>query len=493
MVKLDGIGAKALFEGPGIGWDGFLVLDSFFSEIDKDEVDLSVNLGKGIVTYYPIWASPMDTVCESSMGIAIALEGGLGAIHLNNTPEEAAREINLVKRFENGFIEEPLTVSPDTTIDELVHLAETKGISSYPVTHDGTSDGRLVGIITKSDYSRKKHSHMRVKDRMVSDVIKLTLPFRSDDHLSEANDLLIDSRNPILPIVDSKDNLQYIVTRSDIEKNEDYPHSTKDENKQLRVLFACGTKDEEYDRIDKCFAAGADGVIVDTSQGYTKFPTAMLDYIYRKFPDKLLVGGNISTTMGAKKLAKHHIDVARIGQGIGSICTTQGTLGKGRSQPNAVYHSCKALRKQGILGLADGAIKSAADIYKALAIGGNSVMVGNLIAGCDESPGEVIIDKATNLPVKRYRGMGSAEVLNERETRDYSAIAQGVSGTVVYTGSIHMYIPKIMETVKESFFLDNCRNIEEIHKKLYSGRLRFEALSSTAMLESRPHDLVRYD
>jgi IMP dehydrogenase len=277
--------------------------------------------------------------------------------------------------------------------------------------------------------------------------------------LKQANKKLWEKHLLFLPIVDKKGNLKYLVTRADLDKNEEYPLATKDEKKRLRVLFAVETrKDPAYERLERCFAAGADGCIIDTSQGFTKYEMAMVKYINRKYSDKLVIGGNISTPEAYRFLNKLGLDAYRCGQGSGSICTTAGAIGISRAGAAGVYHSAK--QKGRMKTIADGGLRQVGDIKKALTLGAHCVMLGNMLAGTEESPGETMIDPETGLPVKVYRGMGSKEA-NVGGIRGYSKLPQGVSGNVRYRGSIHQWVPLIRDGLYSAFQVLNVRSIQE--------------------------------
>jgi IMP dehydrogenase len=493
ILARSGVSAEELFNTPyGLSYDDFYTLDTVLSTIDKADVTFLQEVGKGITIHRPIWSSPMDRVTEHEMGIAIALEGGIGVIHNNfKTPHQEAEEVLKVKRFENGIINDPLTVGPNMSLEEVAMLTKDSGVSSFPVTEDGSTHGKLVGLITRNDYSLRKHQGLEVKDRMVRlpDIHLFELPFKTDNPIDEANDELLEGHASVLPIVDKDGTLQSIVTRTDVEKADDYPLATRDSKGRLCVLFSCDTRDENaYPVLEACFGAGADGVIVDTSQGFTRYAFDMLRYVAQKYPDKLLVGGNVSTPEACVELAKLGVDVIRIGQGPGSICSTQAVLGKGNAQATAVYESAKY---SPVPILADGGVKGPGDIYKALALGAKHVMVGSLAAGCEESPGKTHRDHEGNF-WKEYRGMGSAQVLEEKAgARGYGRMPQGVPGLVPHKGSIHEYVPVLVDTVAESFYGDNCRTIEELHDSLHAGRLRFKQRTQSSLVESKPHSIRR--
>jgi IMP dehydrogenase len=494
-----GLSARELFKrGEGVTYDDFTILNTTYSEIDKSDISLEAHLGRNITLRTPIVASPMDTVTSTAMCIAIALEGGIGCIHYNfknpdGSPniEEQIKVVEQVKRFENGFIENPVTVSPEQTIREVLESSQRNkvgksSIDNFPVTENGEPHGKLLGLLRQQDYSRRLHTNVQVKDRMVplDKLIMAEWPIT----LNQANAMLWERHLLLLPIADKKGKLKYLVTRSDLDKNDEFPLTTKDENKRLRVLFAVETRPEfAYPRLERGFASGADGCIIDTSQGFSRYEAEMIKYILQKFPDKLIIGGNISTPEAARLLAKEGLHSYRNGQGTGSICTTAGAIGISRAGAAGIYHSAKS-SKMATIG--DGGLRQVGDIVKTLTIGADAVMLGYMLAGTQESPGEVEIDEGTGMPIKIYRGMGSKEA-NVGGIRGYSRLPQGVQGNVNYKGSVHEWIPLIRDGLISAFQVMNVSSIEELHKRMYSGEIRFERRTIASLQESGVHDIKK--
>jgi IMP dehydrogenase len=297
-----------------------------------------------------------------------------------------------------------------------------------------------------------------------------------------------------LPIVDATGNLRYLVTRGDIANESRFPLATTDGDGRLRVLFAAETRTEiAYERLERGFAAGADGVVVDTSQGHTRFAHDMLKYIGMKYPDKVIIGGNVSTREAASAISElDYVDAFRCGQGSGSICTTAGTIGVSRAGAVGVYECAEELTRHRrddhrLVTIADGGIREAGDIVKALAVGAGVVMLGNLLAGTEEAPGETI--ERDGKHVKTYRGMGSAEALKGKQQRGYARHPEGVSGAVPYRGSVHKHVPLLMDAVRHGMEVLNCASIIELHQRLYNDELRFERRTAGSLAESRPHSL----
>ena len=500
-----GLSAEEFFKrGEGITYDDITTLDTIFTDIDREDITLKTELGNGIFLKTPIMASPMDTVTNAEMCIAIALEGGIGCLHYNsyNEPgglsdiDEQIREIERVKRFKSGFIEHPITVSPDNTIGQVIEIIEQNRIGkskidNFPVTYGGRPNGKLLGFLRKQDYSGTKHTSSKVRDRMLALEKVITAEWSPELTIKEANKILWDEHILTLPVVE-QGRLKYLVTRSDIDKHEGYRLATIDENKRLRVLFAVKTKPEigheRYERLERGFAAGADGCIVDTSQGFTKYSFEMLKYILKKYSDKLIIGGNISTREAYESLVKLGIHAYRAGQGSGSTCTTAGAIGISRAGATTVYECTRQGDK--LIGIADGGLKETGDIYKAILLGANVAMLGNMLAGTEESPGETIIDPESGIPIKIYRGMGSKEA-NVGEIRGYSKLPQGISGHVQYNGSIHEWVPLIIDGLLSALHIHNCRNIKELHNKMYDGTIRLERRTLGSLRESGVHDLVK--
>lgn len=497
------VSAKKLFkEGVGLTYDDFIVLHGY-TDFAVDDVDLSTKLTRNIKLKIPVVSSPMDTVTEAEMAIALALQGGIGVIHYNfDSIDKQVEQVSKVKRFENGFVEDPVTSSSENYIDDLVKIREQTGISTIPITEDGSSHGKLIGIITKNDYSFPLHKGKKIKERMspLKDLMIAEWPFPGDDPLNEANRKLLGSHRGVLPIVDKQGNLKYLVTRSDIEKNEQFPLATKDEYKRLRVFAAVETRPETaYERIDKLMDAGVDGIVLDTSQGYSKFEIGIIKTIKKtqKYNGLEVVAGNIATSEACLKLIEAGADALRIGQGTGSICTTQDVSAVGRAQATAVYECAKTAINFKIPIIADGGISKIADIDKALCIGAHTVMMGSMLAGTAEAPGAY--EYIQGIRVKKYRGMGSEEAMERGGAVRYSLdktkikVAEGVSGYTRDKGPIQKRVPYLMQGVRQSLQKIGHKDIASLHKALYGSLLKFELRSPSSQREGGIHDLVSYE
>ena len=464
--------------GREFNYSDVIVLQNKLTDFGVEDIDLTTQLSKNIKIKIPIISSPMDTVTEADMAIAMALQGGLGVIHYNMSPEEQAKQAERVKRFESGFIENPVTVSPETSISEVSEIRKKKGISTVPVTENGKPNGKIVGIITKDDYSLQRHESLKVKDRMTLLknllVAKWSELSKETDPLEKANSILLESHRGTLPIIDDFGNLIYLVTRPDIEKNEVYPYASKDQEKKLRVAVAV----ESY--LDKARARAeathkfADAFIIDTSHGFTSFVKQVIQELHEKYPGKDVIAGNVSTAEATKFLIEAGADAVKIGTGPGSICTTTKQLGVGRLQGSAIYECAEMARKLApqygyIPIIADGGIREFGDFLKALALGADSVMVGYMLAGTKETPGE--FEDENGKLVKKYRGMGSEEAMKAGSAVRYGTqglkirVPEGVVMKIEYKGGVHEIIPRYAMALRQGMQKTGCKTIEELHNK----------------------------
>ncbi len=489
MDPSSGVTAEELFRsGQGITYDDIILLPGYIS-FALDDVSLQTKLTAEIELKRPVISSPMDTVTESEMAIYMALLGGIGFIHYNNTIDEQVAHVRKAKRFENGFIMDPVVLSPDHRIRDVDRIKEKYGFSGVPITENGRLGGRLVGIVTRTDIDFESDRNLYVRDVMTSDVV--TAP--EGITLAEGNEILKESKKGKLPVVDNDGCLVSLMSRTDLRKNRDFPLSSKNPSKQLMVGATVGTRESDRERLVALEEAGVDVVIFDSAQGYSSFQTDIIKWTKKKFPALQMIGGNVATKEQAKGLIQAGVHGLRVGMGSGSICITQETVAVGRSQGSAVYDCARMAHDCGIPVLADGGVRSIGDIAKAIAIGASGVMMGSMLAGTDEAPGDYFYEGGIRL--KRYRGMASREAmamgggkryLNEN---DPLKVAQGVSGSVVDKGSIVDYVPYLMQGVKHTMQDMGCRNISEMHKRLYNGDLRFELRSPSAQREGGVHSL----
>lgn len=462
-----------------------------YCDFPQSEIKVSSRFTSRIDVGVPVVSAAMDTVTDHRLAIALALEGGIGVIHRNNTIEEQVEEILTVKRFKNGFVQCPVTLSPDHTIEDVVRIKETLGYSTIPVTDTGTPQGVLVGMITKNDYSYKLHKELPVRERMIDcdHLVTATWPLT----LSAANALLLNSHKGVLPIVDGEGHLMYLVTRTDIEKHESFPHSCVDRNKQLRVFAATGTRDEDRERIRELVKAGVDGIVLDGAHGHTVFNSRMLCHIKENYSHVDVIPGNVVTAEATLQLIKSGADAIKVGMGAGSICITQVVTGVGRPQGSAVYECAKVAAGHGIPVIADGGIADEGDVAKALALGASTVMIGSLFAGTEESPGYYLYNNR-GVRVKTYRGMGSLKAMRKGSADRYglsansAMAAEGVEGTVSDKGPLSSYVRHLVQCLKQSMQKAGSRSIEELH-----GKATFVVVSHASQVEGGVHDLISFE
>jgi len=485
----DGHDADELFEKyGGLTYDDFNLLPGHIS-FALDDVSLATNLTERVRLQIPILSSPMDTVTESSMAIGLALLGGIGIIHYNNTIEEQARHVWRVKRFENGFITEPVVLSPDHRIEDIDRIKAEHGFSGIPITEDGTLASRLVGIVSNRDIDFEPDRTRRLREVMTMDLV--TAP--EGVTLTEANRILRESKKGKLPIVDAEGRLASLVSRNDLRINEDFPLATKGADKQLLVGAAISTREDDRERLAELARNGLDVVVIDSSQGDSVYQIRMIEHIKTTYPDLGVIAGNVVTRRQCESLIDAGADALRIGMGPGSICITQVTTAVGRAQASAVYECSRYAHERGIPAIADGGLSSSGHVCKALALGADCCMLGYLLAGTTEAPGEYFYEG--NVRVKRYRGMGSIEAqLEGGEKRYFSKktripVAHGVSGTVVDRGPLTTFIPHLMQGVRDSFQKVGCRDLAALQAAIESGELRFEPRSPSAQVEGTVHGL----
>jgi len=492
MQIKDGFSAEEIFTTPtGYAYNDFIILPGYI-DFAPDDVFLETNLTRNIKLKSPLVSSPMDTVTEAEMAIALALWGGIGIVHYNNTIEQQADLVGRVKRYENGFINKPLVLSPQHRISDIDMIKARYNFSGIPITENGKLNSKLVGIVTNRDIDFE-----RDRTRPLSEVMtKEMLTAREGIALTEANKILRTSKKGKLPIIDAEGRLIALLSRSDLLKNREFPLATKDEKKQLRVGAAISTKDESKDRLAALSDAGVDVVIIDSAQGNSIYQIEMIKYIKKKFPHIDIIGGNVVTEEQCEMLIRAGADALRIGMGPGSICTTQTTMAVGRPQATAVYRTARYSNKQGIPVIADGGIANIGHISKALALGASTAMMGSMFAGTNEAPGEYFYENGVRL--KKYRGMASMEAMEAGGSKRYFAedakiiVAQGVSGAVMDKGSMNDYAPYLLQGLKHSFQDMGIRTVKSLHEKLYSKELRFEIRSAMAQREGHVHDMYSY-
>ncbi len=489
MASKSGLTAEELFKsGQGITYDDVILLPGLIS-FALGDVSLETRLTREIELKRPIASSPMDTVTESNMAVYMALLGGIGFIHYNNSIEEQVGHVRRAKRFENGFIMEPVVLSPEHRIEDVDRIKSRHGFSGVPITENGLMGGKLVGIVTRTDIDFETDRSLYIRDVMTRDVV--TAP--KGITLEEGNRILKESKKGKLPVVDEDGCLVSLMSRTDLRKNRDFPLASKSPSKQLMVGATVGTRSADRERLEALVDAGIDVVIFDSAQGFSSFQIEMIKWAKKHFPDLQVVGGNVVTAEQSVGLIEAGADALRVGMGSGSICITQETVAVGRSQGSAVYDCAGVARECGVPVLADGGVRSIGDIAKAVAVGASCVMMGSMLAGTDEAPGEYYYEGGVRL--KSYRGMASREAMAAGGDKRYLTedeqlkVAQGVSGSVVDKGSVVDYVPYLMQGVKHTMQDMGCRSIAQLHDGLYDGRVRFELRSPSAQREGGVHSL----
>lgn len=479
----------------GLTYDDVLLLPGH-TDVIPSEADTSSRVTRRITVATPLISSAMDTVTESRMAIAIAREGGLGIIHRNLSISEQAAMVDRVKRSESGMITDPITTTPDATIDEVDALCATYRISGLPVIDD---EGRLVGIVTNRDMrfvSGFERQSTKVRDVMTSENL---VTGRVGIGAGEVISLFAQHRVEKLPLIDDEGKLAGLITIKDFDKSEKYPLATKDDQGRLRVGAAIGFFGDAWQRAEALRDAGVDVLVVDTANGQS---AGVIDIVRRIKADSSfdhidVIGGNVATREGAQALIDAGVDAVKVGVGPGSICTTRVVAGVGVPQVTAVYEASLAAREAGVPVIADGGLQYSGDIAKALVAGADTVMLGSLLAGTDESPGEIVFQGGKQF--KQYRGMGSLGALQTRGKKtsyskdryfqadvpsDDKLIPEGIEGQVAYRGPVSAVAYQLVGGLRQSMFYVGARTVEELKAK---GR--FVRITAAGLKESHPHDV----
>ncbi|KAH9936807.1 IMP dehydrogenase [Epithele typhae] len=521
--RSDGLSVQDLMDSRvhgGLTYNDFLLLPGHIDFSAADVVTES-RITRNVVLKTPFLSSPMDTVTESEMAIAMALLGGLGVIHHNQPAAAQAAMVRAVKRHENGFITDPVVLTPDHLVEDVLDVKGRLGFAGIPITDTGKLGGKLVGIVTNRDIQFRSHS-TRLAEVMTTDLVTA----KEGITLQEANDILRDSKKGKLPIIDSNGCLTSLLARSDLLKNKTYPLASKlPESKQLYAAAAIGTRPADRERLELLVEAGLDIVVLDSSQGNSVFQLEMIRWIKQTFPKLEVIAGNVVTREQAANLIAAGADGLRVGMGSGSICITQEVMAVGRPQATAVYAVAEFANKFGVPVIADGGVSNVGHVVKALCLGAGAVMMGGLLAGTTEAPGEYFWHDGKR--VKTYRGMGSLEAMeqgkpaapsverggngpgsskppaksttleNAATSRYFSEssavkVAQGVSGDVQDKGSVHAFLPYLYVGLQHSFQDMGVRSVPELREGVKAGTVRFELRTTSAQIEGGVHGLNSY-
>ncbi|GAA2364059.1 IMP dehydrogenase [Dactylosporangium salmoneum] len=473
----------------GLTFDDVLLLPGE-SDVVPSAVDTSSRITRNITLRMPLVSSAMDTVTEARMAIAMARQGGIGTLHRNLSIDDQAQQVDMVKRSEAGMVTNPVTCSPDDTLGDVDTLCGRYRISGVPVTD---ADGQLVGIVTNRDMRFVSDPNTRVRDIMTSaPLITARVGVSKDEALA----LLRQHKVEKLPIVDESGKLRGLITVKDFSKSEKFPHATKDEAGRLRVAAAVGVGEDSYKRARTLIDAGLDIVMVDTAHGHNRQVVEMVQRL-KKETSVDVVGGNVATYEGARSLAEAGADAVKVGVGPGSICTTRVIAGVGVPQITAIMEAARACRPLGVPVIADGGVQYSGDIAKGIAAGADTVMLGSLLAGCEESPGDLIFINGKQF--KTYRGMGSLGAMQSRgQARSYSKdryfqddvnsddklVPEGIEGQVAYRGPLAAVAQQLIGGVRSGMGYVGAPTIAEMHE-----RARLIRITAAGLKESHPHDI----
>lgn len=469
----------------GLTYDDVLLIPAY-SEVLPKEVELKTRFSRNIDLNIPFVTAAMDTVTESSMAIAIAREGGIGVIHKNMGIDEQARQVAIVKRAENGMIYDPVTIRQGLTVRDALKIMSEYHIGGIPVVD---SDNHLVGIVTNRDLRFERRLDKTIDEVMTKDNL-VTTDQQTD--LRAAAQILQENKIEKLPVVDKHNRLVGLITYKDITKAKDKPMACKDSKGRLRVAAGVGVTVDTMERAQALVEAGVDAIVIDTAHGHSKGVIGKLHDVKAAFPNLDVVVGNIATAEAAKFLVEHGADAVKVGIGPGSICTTRVVAGVGVPQLSAVYDVYSALKETDVPLIADGGLRYSGDVVKALAAGGSSVMIGSLVAGTEESPGDTIIFNGRKF--KSYRGMGSLEAMEQKNgSRDRyfqgdvcdvkKLVPEGIAGRVPYKGTVQEVIYQLVGGLRSGMGYCGASSIAGLHNA------KFTRITNAGVLESHPHDI----
>lgn len=464
----------------GLTFDDVLLIPAQ-SDVLPADVSLKTKLTSKITLNIPLMTAAMDTVTESKMAIAIAREGGIGVIHKNMTIEQQVQEVDKVKRSENGVIVNPFFLSPEHTVTEADELMGKFKISGVPICEGG----KLVGIITNRDLKFLPDFNVKIKDVMTKDGLVTS---HVGTTLHEAQEILMKHKIEKLPLVDDEGYLKGLITIKDIEKAVQYPNTARDEKGRLLCAAAIGVTDDVLDRAGALVEAQVDALVLDSAHGHSKNIFKVLEKVKAAFPNISVIAGNVATASATQALIESGADAVKVGIGPGSICTTRVVAGIGVPQITAIYDSANIAAKYGIPIIGDGGIKYSGEIVKAIAAGANVVMVGSLVAGCEESPGDTEIYQGRQFKV--YRGMGSIGAMNHGSRDRYfqqnnkKLVPEGVEGRVPYKGVLSDTVYQMMGGLRAGMGYCGCATVDELQEKA-----QFIRITNAGLVESHPHDV----
>ena len=468
----------------GLTFDDVLLIPAY-SEVLPREVNLKTKFSRNITLNVPLVSAAMDTVTESGLAIAIAREGGIGVIHKNMSIEEQARQVHAVKRAGNGMIYDPVTIKKGSTVADALSMMKEFHIGGIPVVDD---DRKLVGIVTNRDLRFESDVNRPVDEVMTSEGLVTT---SQTTDLEEAAKILQEHKIEKLPVVDNDGRLVGLVTYKDITKAKDKPFACKDKLGRLRVAAGVGVTADSMQRVDALVAAGVDAIVIDTAHGHSKGVIGVLKDVKAKYPHIDVVVGNIATGDAARYLVENGADGVKVGIGPGSICTTRIIAGVGVPQLSAVYDVAKALEGTGVPLIADGGIRYSGDIVKALAAGAYSVMLGGMLAGVEESPGDTIIYNGRKY--KSYRGMGSLEAMEKGSKDRYfqgnvsdakKLVPEGIAARVPYKGNLYEVVYQMLGGLRAGMGYCGAKDIDALHGAM------FTRITNAGVAESHPHDVA---